>query len=342
MPRDCKSGVMDSDPRTRTIQYRHGRRLIVPADQEWWETKEAVHDAALDAALEEMNGSVAVLHSAVLVHGGMLRNSTAQAHVWVHWSRSRIRHPRGPSWNLPRAERRERLGRRGVVHHKMALDESEIMELRGVPVTDLPRTTLDAARFLPPDDAFVAVESLLAVAAGRDDWWRQHPGEVQEAASAFVAPLLTRLKDMPGQRGVAQAKDILAVAGPFSESAWESELRRISLAAGYLDLVPQVKVVTGSGPRWVDLGHPGMRRGCEVNGDVKYGGPDGARRVRAEQERAEDLANVGFRIRPLSVAQIQDVSGVLRVLDEEFGESRARHGMPRLWTPGERHQYSFR
>ena len=333
---------MDIDPRNQTIQYRHGRRLVVPADQAWWETEHAVHDAALRAALAEMNGSVAVIHSAVLVHGGMLKNSTPQAHVWVHWSRSRVRHPRGPSWNLPRTERKERLGRRGVVHHKMALDDSEVVELRGIPVTDLARTTLDAARFLPPDDAFVAVESLLAVAAGRGEWWRQDPGEVQDAASAFVAPLLTSLADMPGQRGVAQAKDILSLAGPFSESVWESELRRIALAAGYMELVPQLKVVTGHGPRWVDLGHPGMRRGCEVNGDVKYGGPDGARKVRAEEARAQDLAEAGFRIRALSVAQIQDIGGVLHVLDDEFGESRARHGIPRLWTPGERQRYSSR
>lgn len=333
---------MDIDPRDQTIQYRHGRRLAIPADQDWWETEHAVHDAALRAALAEMNGSVAVLHSAVLLHGGMLRNSTAQAHVWVHWSRSRVRHPRGPSWNLPRAERRVRLGRRGVVHHKMTLDASEVVEIRGIPVTDLPRTTLDAARFLPPDDAFVAVESLLAVAAGRDEWWRQDPDEVQDAASVFVAPLLASLADMPGQRGVAQAKDILSVAGPFSESAWESELRRIALAAGYTELVPQLKVATGRGPRWIDLGHPGMRRGWEVNGHVKYGGPDGARKARAEEVRAQDLAEVGFRIRPLDVAQIQDVGGVLRMLDDDFGESRARRGMPRLWTPGERQQYSSR
>ena len=44
----------------------------------------------------------------------------------------------------------------------------------------------------------------------------------------------------------------------------------------------------------------------------------------------------------MDVAQIQDVGGVLRMLDDDFGESRARRGMPRLWTPGERQQYSSR
>lgn len=333
---------MDIDPRTRTIQYRHGRRLFVPEDQDWWETKQAVHDAALNAALEEMNGAVTVLHSAVLVHGGMLRNSTAQAHVWVHWSRSRIRHPRGPSWALPRAERRARLDRRGVVHHRMALDDSEIEVIRGIPVTDLGRTTLDAARFLPPDDAFVAVESLLAIAAGRDGWWRQRRDEVERAAEEFLANLRNRLDELARQRGVAQARDILAVASPLSESAWESELRRIALAAGYQGLEPQVRVQTRRGPRWVDLGNPRMRRGLEVNGDVKYTGEGGDATQEAERERAADLAQAGFRIRPLTTAQIQDVPATLRILDEEFGESRARHGMPRLWTPGERQQYSSR
>ena len=325
-----------------SIPVRRGHHLELAADQPWWDVERAVHDACLDDALSSMTGSVAVLQSAVLLHGGLLRNMTPQAHVWVGWHRSLRKNPRGRLWDLPRPERRERLARRPVVNHEMALRDDEIDSVGSWPVTNLKRTTLDAARFLAPDDAFVAVESLLAVAAARDSWWRGRRLQIEEAADAFTADLLDRLDEVPRQRGVAQARDILSVASPFSESAWESELRRIALAAGYSDLEPQVKVQTGRGPRLVDLGHPRMRRGLEVNGDIKYGGKSGGAVRQAESERADDLAQVGFHIRPLTTAQIQDVPEILRVLDDDVGETRSGRSMPRLWTPGERQSHSAR
>lgn len=324
------------------LRIRHGQWLDIPADIPWWERERAVHDARLDLAFESMDGAVAVLQSAVLLHGGTLKSSTDQAHVWVTWNRSQRRNPNGRLWDLPRPERRERLARRPVVNHAMALEESEILVLPHGAVTDLGRTTLDAARFLPPDEAFVAVESLLAVAAGRDDWWRQRTPEILAAADEFVAPLLESLGEMPGQRGVAQARDILSVASPLSESAWESELRRIAVAAGYLDLEPQEKVQTSRGPRWVDLAHRRLRRGMEVNGDIKYQGLKGEQQRINEAARAADLEAVGFRIIPVSVDAIQNVPGILDTLSLHFGETRARAGKSRLWTPPERARWSSR
>lgn len=332
---------MDTTP-SSSLRIRHGHRLEVPAGEPWWDRERAVHDARLDLAFESIDGAVAVLQSAVLLHGGTLKNSTDQAHVWVRWNRSLRRHPNGCLWNLPRPERRERLARRPVVNHAMTLDEDEIVVLPRGAVTDLGRTTLDAARFLPPDEAFVAVESLLAVAAGRDPWWRRRTPEVLAAADEFVAPLLESLCEMPGHRGVAQARDILSVASPLSESAWESELRRIALAAGYVDLEPQLKVRTARGPRWMDLAHRRLRRGLEVNGDVKYHGPGGTEKRAEEAARAADLEDVGFRIIPLSVEEVQNVPGVLDTLSLHFGETRSRAGRSRLWTPIEKARWSSR
>lgn len=332
---------MDS-PHILSLQIRHGRRLEVAADIPWWVRERAVHDARLDHAFESIDGAVAVLHSAVLLHGGTLKTSTDQAHVWVRWKRSLRRNPNGRLWDLPRPERRERLARRPVVNHAMTLGEDEILQLPQGSVTSLARTTLDAARFLPPDEAFVAVESLVAVAAHRDTWWRRHTPEVLAAADDFVASLSNTLATMRGQRGVAQARDILSAASPLSESAWESELRRIALAAGYLDLEPQVKVRTTHGPRWVDLAHRRLRRGLEVNGDVKYRGPEGAQQAADEAARAADLEEVGFRITPVSVEEVQNVPGILDTLALQFGETRSPTGMPRLWTPLERARWSSR
>jgi len=325
-----------SDP----VVIRPGRRLLLPSDLPWWEQARVIHDARLEDALASMTGAVAVLQSAVLVHGGMLRHVTDQAHVRVGWNRSLRRHPRGRLWDLPREMRHERLSRRPVVNHRMTFDEGEVTHVEGVRVTDLSRTTLDAARFLAPDDAFVAVESLMATAAGRDRWWRDHVDGIEEEADRFRGVLLNRLDDMHGLRGVAQARDILTMASPLSESAWESELRRIALAAGYTDLEPQVEVRTRHGSRWVDIGHARMRRGLEVNGDVKYDGPRGQEVIRAEHARLEELADVGFRARPLSVGEVQDTAKLLQILDEDFGESRHASGHPRLWTPAERARYS--
>ncbi|MGO3796668.1 MAG: hypothetical protein ACTJGR_06065 [Pauljensenia sp.] len=322
------------------VAIRHGCRLQLPSDLPWWEQARVIHDARLEDALASMTGAVAVLQSAVLVHGGMLRHVTDQAHVRVGWNRSLRRHPRGRLWDLPREMRHERLSRRPVVNHRMTFDEGEVTEVGGIRVTDLSRTTLDAARFLAPDDAFVATESLLAAAAGRDRWWRDRVNELKGSADGFRAILLNRLDDMRGLRGVAQARDILTLASPLSESAWESELRRIALAAGYADLEPQVKVRTRRGTRWVDIGHARMRRGLEVNGDIKYDSPRGQEVIRAEQARLEELADAGFRARPLSVGEVQDTAKLLQILDEDFGESRHASGHPRLWTPGERNRYS--
>ena len=133
------------------IAVRRGLSIEVPEDAAWWERNLSVHLARLRDAAGKSPGAIAVLQSAVLLHGGHLKTPPDQAHLWLSWTRKTRAHE-GPSlWILPRSDRKERLARRPIVDHHMELDMDRLVEINGILTTDVEQTILMSARFLPVD-----------------------------------------------------------------------------------------------------------------------------------------------------------------------------------------------
>ena len=323
-----------------SVRVRPGEYLVLGEELDWWERAEQVHRARLDSAMEHVTGAVAVLESAALVHGASVKVVPEQAHLWVPWRRKATPGRTGRLWDLPRTDREARLATRPVVNHRMDLVDRELTVRDGVLVTDLVQTTLHCARFLPPDRAFAVVDSLVAIASGRGENWRSQRTEVEESSRIFRQSLLHKLSDLRGHRGVAQARAILRCSTPLAESVWESELRRVALAAGYLDAEPQMEVRTEQGTRWADVGIRRSRCCFEANGEIKYAGPTG-REVRLSQAaRTREVIGAGYRVVDLAVPEIRDTEGLLHVLDLGAGDTRQRSGIRALWTPAERRRFT--
>ncbi len=307
-----------------------------------WEDAAITHLRRLDSASNGIEDGVAVLQSAVLLHGGKLWRTTEQAHLWMPWSHhgSRGAH-QPPRTALSRKQRRLRLSGRSVVCHRMQIDEGDLVLVDDVLATGLAQTILHCARFLPPDDAKVAVESLIPLAIGRDPRWRECRADVQSQWMALRRELLEALRPCAHQRGVRQAREMLGTASPFSESPYESAFHRIALAAGYSALEPQMKVSTRSGDRWTDFGCRRARIGIDISGDVKYEGDAGAQYRLHQHSRDQDIRDTGVDLVNLTSHDVHDTSLVLELLDRYLGETRDRHGLRSLWTRWEEPLYGF-
>ncbi|WP_115727112.1 hypothetical protein [Actinomyces culturomici] len=336
---DITNELIESPAPESRVRYRKGRYLEIPTDSTWWEKTRLIHTARLADACNRSGQAIAVLHSAVFLHGGALRRPPAQAHVRTTWHRKPLKTP-GPAFlSLSARERRERLSRRPVVNHRMELDEDRLTVIDGIVTTDLLQTMEMAARFLPPDEALIALDSLLAIAADRNEYWRNERQQLETRAQRVLSTVALNLEHHKGERGYRQARQLLEVATPLSESPLESEVRRVALAAGYSAIEPQVEVNTRAGTKWVDLGIPGVARGLEANGEIKYEGEEGDSRRSKEAARREALADVGFRVRDLDARTIMDTPRLLSILDETFPEHRELHGRSALWTPQERRRF---
>ncbi|WP_131333645.1 hypothetical protein [Schaalia vaccimaxillae] len=333
--RSGRDAAADEMKSRRSMIVRRECSIDVAADAPWWQVDKAIHDARLRDAADRSSQCVAVLQSAVLLHGGSLKRVPNQGHIWVPWRR-KTRAYVGPSlYELTKTDRRDRLAQRPVVNHRMAIDIDRTVVIDGIRVTDLDQTAIHAARFLSPDDAVVAVDSLLAIAVGRDRYWRNDRASLTMHADAVVDRWTRSLSDFKGQRGVAQAREVLASASALAESPLESEVRRIAHAAGFIRVEPQVEVRTRAGLKWVDLGILGVPRGIEIHGDIKFEGEDGAAQLSHEWDRERALADAGFRVRALSGLEVYDQRKVVDALESCFVEYQSRRGLRRLWTPME-------
>lgn len=322
-----------------SVCFRPGRFIEIPLLAPWWERQRALHDARLRDTIERSESAVAVLQSAVLLHGGMLKRIPDQAHVRTSWHRKPLKHDGPDFFALAPRERRERLAKRTVVNHRMEIDKERLVTIDGITTTDLFQTMGMCARFLPVDEAFVALESLLAKAVGREDDWRADRRLIEAEAARVLQVLRADLDGRAGQRGVQQARELFGVIGPLSESPMESEARRIALAAGYSRVESQIEVRTSRGTKWVDLGIRGLRRGLEINGDVKYEGEAGDLRRAEEALRREALDDAGFTIVDIAAHDVLDPRIVLASLHQCFAEQRDLRGRAILWTPSERRRY---
>lgn len=168
----------------------------------------------------------------------------------------------------------------GLVRHHGSLPPADRATVHGLPVTSLARTLVDCACALSEDRALVVADSGLRLGAGVD--------RVRSA-----------LAERAGRRGIARAREVLALADGRSQSPGETLLRWHLRRAGVPEPDLQVAVPTRLGLFFLDLGWPGPRVGLEFDGFVKYSGELGstaAEAVFAEKRRQDAVEDRGWRV----------------------------------------------
>ncbi|WP_159792277.1 type IV toxin-antitoxin system AbiEi family antitoxin domain-containing protein [Puerhibacterium puerhi] len=201
-----------------------------------------------------------------------------------------------------------------VTRHWTRLPRRDRTIVAGIPVTTLERTAVDCARSLSPAAALVAMDCAL-----------RHGADLR-----LIGQIL---EESRGKRGVVQARRIVALAAPGSESPGETLARFLLLEAGLPRPQTQVRVRTALGDRWIDIGWQEARVGVEFDGDVKYadlaqGDPEGVRRRQRERQAA--IEDEGWRIERAGWSDVDEPSGyvlsVRRALHGRWGRLTAGPG----------------
>ncbi|WP_175471574.1 endonuclease domain-containing protein [Geodermatophilus telluris] len=135
--------------------------------------------------------------------------------------------------------------------HRVALEDDEVVNREGLPVTAPARTWRDLAGVLQPAALLAVTDQVLARWCTRADLERQ-------------------LARRPTGRGCARAQEVLPVADPRAESPMESVLRWVVQEAGLP--APQLQYVVRDGAGGflgrADLAWPEQRLLVEFDGDV--------------------------------------------------------------------------
>lgn len=147
------------------------------------------------------------------------------------------------------------------------LPPEHVMELRDVRVTTPARTACDLGRLLNRDQAFGALDAMLALGLfGVEELW-----EVAETQR--------------GMRGVRQLRTFIPLADGRSQSQGESALRLRWLDLGLAAPELQIEVEhPGGWSYWIDLGVPELRYGMEYDGE-EWHRRTGEQRLRDERRR---------------------------------------------------------
>jgi very-short-patch-repair endonuclease len=171
--------------------------------------------------------------------------------------------------------------RAGINVHRDRLASSDVARRHRLPVTSPIRTCLDLARELPLREGVVAVDMAL------------HRKLVR------LEQLQQRLHLEAGKRGVRQARRILELAEPRSESAMESRLRMVLVEGGLPR--PEAQVTLRDGRRFLgraDLYYPRARL-C-----IEYDGSTHRDSLEADDLRKNRLVSAGYRLLRYTAPQV--------------------------------------
>ncbi|WP_432507701.1 hypothetical protein [Kineococcus arenarius] len=151
------------------------------------------------------------------------------------------------------------------------------VELDGaVPVTSVLRTCLDTARYEVPPLALAMLDRALRM------------GLLDPGAA------LSRLEEVPGERGVARARRLLTLVDAGAESPGESWLRLRLADAGFPRVRTQIEVPrAGRAPWRLDAGWPDRRIAVEYDGEEFHGS---ARQREHDERRRADLRRRGWTV----------------------------------------------
>lgn len=182
----------------------------------------------------------------------------------------------------------------GVRAHFIPVPEPDRLALHGVPTTSLERTIIDCARILPAEDALVLADQALALGADR-------------------RIMIERLKGMVGHRGVVNARRVVELGDPRSESVAETRARLMFHQENLPRPVLQLKVMTALGRRFLDFAWPEEMLAVEFDGMVKYFGAKPTDKALYEERlRERQLMELGWRFVRLTWADLENPTEVRR------------------------------
>lgn len=210
----------------------------------------------VEAAAISSRGAVLVGRSAARKLGMWVVSRTAEAVELTLPSRS----------NSP-----SRTKSRGFTFRYSEVADDELLTYEGHRVTDPIRTFIDIARYHGFIEGLIAADYLLRRGKTRE--------EIERG-----------IRRMGRCKGLSTARRCLNHAIPTSQSPYESLVRALLIEAGIGPIIAQFQV-----DGWfVDLCVDGWLL-IEIDGEVKYDGPDGERAWRAEKDREKRIGNKGFK-----------------------------------------------
>ncbi|MEL4503743.1 type IV toxin-antitoxin system AbiEi family antitoxin domain-containing protein [Luteococcus sp. H138] len=260
-------GISDTDIRRlvnegRYLRIRRGDYLNASSGP--LPRYEARHRILAHATWPRLHSGVLSHHSAAALHGLPLpAHELERVHVTRVGTAGGVRRP-------------------SVQVHRARLDDVEVTEVEGLPVTTLERTAADLARILTPDRGLAVVDAALR----------------QGANPALLAEIVEAQGRMAG---APRARAVTALGDPLAESAGESRSRWFMHEFGAPVPVLQFWVLDGQGQRigradfaWPEWGVVG-----EFDGWVKYGrllkpGQDVSEVLRDEKTREQRMRNQGW------------------------------------------------
>lgn len=157
-----------------------------------------------------------------------------------------------------------------VIRHRRRLTGHDVVVVGGLRVTSLHRTVVDCIGMLPPGWALAVADSALRLATGAD---RRNREATRELAGQPLSRWKTLLEERGPRRGIRQARAVLDVTDPLSESPGESRARAVLLAAGLPVPTLQIGVQVGRREYWADAGWliaPRRYLLVEFDGALKY------------------------------------------------------------------------
>lgn len=203
--------------------------------------------------------------------------------------------------NIPR-------GRYGA--HLVVLPPGPALDFDGVLVSDPARVAADCVRMLPPRDALIVADALLA------GGWCSTQDLAQVAA------------DLCGTTKVQRVRWLAAHADPRAESPGETWSRLVLANLGY-EVVSQHHVQLHQREAWLDLLIAGTFIAVEFDGKDKYE-RYGAHKIVAEKLRDGDLEEIGYRLLHVVWSQLHNPGQLDRRLRCAGGRP-ARRPVPLPW-----------
>jgi very-short-patch-repair endonuclease len=167
-----------------------------------------------------------------------------------------------------------------IWHESFHLEERDVIEIDGIPVTRPVRTFLDLAGVLTDDQ----LEEVLNEGIRRN---------------LVSVPAIWRRMEQLGElrRGAKRARRVLERHVPRQrppDTVLETKYVQLLRNAGVPTGIPQFEIRKLDGkPAFLDFAYPDLMLGVELDGDASH---FGARRSRSDQARENDLQALGWRI----------------------------------------------
>lgn len=180
----------------------------------------------------------------------------------------------------------------GIVIHRDELQDDEVCNVTGIPVTTPARTAFDIGRRPGIDKAVIRLDALCnATGLGRDD----------------VTALLDRHR---GSRGIVQLRRVLDLVDGGAESPQETRTRLVLIRAGLPAPTTQITVVDECGHfiGRVDMGWERWKVAVEFDGAQHWTDP--VQRTR-DINRVAELEECGWRIIRVNSQLLRQAPGVV-------------------------------